>query len=63
MDDKERRYRPPHDYPDYGFYPWVDLAEAFVLWQKLDQLYPPREALSKGTLFPELWRPYRYGAK
>ncbi len=49
-----------YKYPNYKIYPWVELAEAFVLWQKLDKLYPPREALMKGTLFPELWKPYYY---
>ncbi|MBZ4688166.1 MAG: hypothetical protein PWQ96_476 [Clostridia bacterium] len=47
------------EYPDYKIYPWIDLAEAFVLWQRFGRLYPPEEALMKGTLFPGLWRPYQ----
>ncbi|KAB2951979.1 spore coat associated protein CotJA [Heliorestis acidaminivorans] len=35
------------------------LAEAYVLWQKYcPPFYSPTEALKKGTLFPELYRPY-----
>lgn len=35
-----------------------DLARAYVPFQVMDQVYSPREALKKGTLFPELYRPY-----
>lgn len=34
------------------------LAEACVPWQTMNQVYDGREALKKGTLFPELYRPY-----
>lgn len=35
-----------------------DLARAYVPFQVMGQVYSPREALKKGTLFPELYRPY-----
>lgn len=34
------------------------LAHAYVPWQVYCQAFPPREALMKGTLFPELWGVY-----
>jgi len=34
------------------------LAMAYVRWQKLDEMYPPELALSRGTLFPELDKPF-----
>lgn len=34
------------------------LAHAYVPYQKMCQVYEPREALCKGTLFPELYMPY-----
>lgn len=33
------------------------LAEAYVVWQKYERAFSPREALAKGTLFPELYKP------
>lgn len=42
------------------FYPSLPLAQAFVVWQKYGQTYSPAEALQKGTIFPELYRPYPY---
>jgi hypothetical protein len=36
--------------------PGLRLAEAYVPWQTYDQVFSPREALEKGTLFPELFR-------
>lgn len=35
------------------------LARAYVPFQSLNQVYDPREALQKGTLFPELYMPYK----
>ncbi|MBC8014928.1 MAG: spore coat associated protein CotJA [Sporomusaceae bacterium] len=35
------------------------LAHAYVPWQMYDQAFSPREALIKGTLFPELYGPYK----
>ena len=34
------------------------VAMAYVRWQKLDEMYPPELALSRGTLFPELDKPF-----
>lgn len=45
------------------------LARAYVPFQIMNQVFNPSEALKKGTLFPELYRPYRlqenivYGGK
>lgn len=36
----------------------VRLAMAYVPYQKLCTLLSPMEALSKGTIFPELYSPY-----
>lgn len=36
----------------------VMLAHAYVPWQNYDSAFSPKEALSKGTLFPELWGVY-----
>lgn len=46
--------------PEYPYDSKPDqLAEAYVLWQKYGgKMYTPKEALEKGTLFPELYRPY-----
>ncbi|MCR1898738.1 spore coat associated protein CotJA [Irregularibacter muris] len=37
-----------------------ELARAYVPYQCYTKAYPPMEALRKGTLFPELYRPYEY---
>jgi hypothetical protein len=50
---------PPCENPDYNIYPWLDYSKAFVLWQRLCRLYSPEEALMKGTVFPELYKPYK----
>lgn len=39
------------------------LARAYVPFQIMDQIFSPTEALRKGTLFPELYEPYRTGRK
>ena len=36
-----------------------ELAEAYVPIQKMDKIYSPDKALLKGTVFPELYRPYQ----
>jgi hypothetical protein len=36
----------------------VLLARAYVPYQKFCTLFPPLEALQKGTAFPELFSPY-----
>ena len=38
----------------------VKLAQAYVPWQRYGAIYSPQEALEKGTLFPDLYRPYPY---
>lgn len=38
----------------------TQLAQAYVPWQRYGVTYSPQEALEKGTLFPELYRPYPY---
>ncbi|MCK4257628.1 MAG: spore coat associated protein CotJA [Halanaerobiales bacterium] len=35
-----------------------ELARAYVRVQKYDKQYSPEDALMKGTIFPELYRPY-----
>lgn len=39
--------------------PTLDLAEAYVPPQVMGKIYGPKEALKKGTLFPELYIPYK----
>lgn len=34
------------------------LASAYVPFQYMNQLYPPMQGLHRGTIFPELDRPY-----
>jgi len=36
----------------------IRLAEAFVPYQRYLNLYPVEEALFKGTIFADLYRPY-----
>lgn len=36
------------------------LARAYIPWQRYGKTYSPREALERGTLFPELYSPYPY---
>jgi hypothetical protein len=35
-----------------------ELATAYVPYQVLCKIYEPMKALMKGTIFPELYRPY-----
>jgi len=52
--------------PETGCPPFLiqpRLAEAYVPFQCLKEKYPPPEALMKGTLFPELLRPYVEGGR
>jgi len=35
------------------------LAHSYVPWQYYDKAFCPQEALMKGTLFPELYGPYK----
>ncbi|RKD34202.1 spore coat associated protein CotJA [Thermohalobacter berrensis] len=43
--------------------PKYKLARAYVPNQVMGRIFEPREALKKGTLFPELYMPYKYGKK
>lgn len=38
-----------------------ELAHAYVPYQRFMESYTPAEALQKGTLFPDLWMPYKPG--
>lgn len=44
------------NYPKMG--PQFELARAYVRIQKFNQQYSPAVGLVKGTIFPELYRPY-----
>lgn len=46
-----------HSHDSTVYFP-VKLATAYVPWQHYGAIYSPAEALEKGTLFPELYRPY-----
>ena len=37
-----------------------ELARAHIVIQKFTDSFSPKEALAKGTLFPELYCPYKY---
>lgn len=37
-----------------------ELARAFFKPQKFTEIFSPMEALDKGTIFPELYCPYKY---
>jgi len=37
----------------------VELAQAYVPFQKMNKLFKPEEGLCKGTIFPELYKPYK----
>ncbi len=39
------------------------VAMAYVPWQKLQDVYEPEAALTFGTLFPELNKPFTVGGK
>lgn len=65
MQDRNRYYRscpPPPWYhePDSDWCPPGRLAEAYVPWHKYGRTFSPEEALEKGTIFPNLYRPYKY---
>lgn len=36
------------------------LAHAYIPYQNMCRIYDLKEALCKGTLFPELYMPYKY---
>lgn len=37
----------------------IKLARAYVPLQYMSRVYDPKEALKHGTLFPELYQPYK----
>lgn len=37
----------------------MQLARAYVPIQYMNKVYDPKEALEHGTLFPELYQPYK----
>lgn len=45
-------------YPDV-MAPPLRLAQAYVPWQQIGQVFSPAEALAHGTVFPELVSPYK----
>jgi len=47
---------PHYEIPVMG--PEFKLAEAYVPYQVLQKVYEPMKGLMKGTIFPELCRPY-----
>ena len=49
------------DYYSYERRKENTLARAYVPFQTMNQVYSPNEALKRGTLFPELYRPYTVG--
>lgn len=46
------------NYPMNTGYHQMKLAAAYVPYQYLNYVYPPMTGLMKGTIFPELDRPY-----
>lgn len=38
--------------------PQMELARAYVPFQMFNQVFSPQEGLRRGTIFPELVRPY-----
>ncbi len=34
------------------------VAMAYIPWQQLEEVYEPEVALQKGTIFPELYKPF-----
>lgn len=41
----------------------MKLAHAYIPYQRYSDHYPLVEAFKKGTLYPELWMPYRQGPR
>ncbi len=36
---------------------------AYVPWQQLEEVYDPEVALQRGTIFPELFKPFTAGGR
>lgn len=49
----------PYMYWDYPTKKEVDLAEAYIPYQRYTTSLSPMEALRAGTMFPELVKPYQ----
>ena len=56
----EVKSQPAEELQAEGVYPPARLAQAYVIWQKYGRTFTPAEALEKGTIFPDLYRPYPY---
>lgn len=52
-------YLPP-DVPGGPAFPDLELARAYIPVQRYGPTYTPAQALERGTLFPDLYRPYKY---
>jgi hypothetical protein len=52
---------PEYELPAMG--PEFKLARAYVPYQVMYKVYEPMRGLMKGTIFPELYRPYVMGKK
>jgi len=60
---KKQSYKNPKemsmsDDEDDDDYSGMMLAHSYVPWQHYDKAFSPREALMRGTLFPELYGVY-----
>lgn len=53
-----RPFMPGHGGGYKNTCPHTELARAYIVPQEYGETFNPREALCKGTLFPELYRPY-----
>ncbi|WP_026895499.1 spore coat associated protein CotJA [Clostridiisalibacter paucivorans] len=56
-------YSQRQHYYEPNMRPKYKLAHAYVPYQVLNRIYTPREALCRGTLFPELFMPYKKSRK
>mgnify|MGYP001943804217 FL=1 len=46
-------------YDDFARHPeGLELARAYIPYQEYTRSWSPEEALERGTMFPELYRPY-----
>jgi hypothetical protein len=50
---------PENDIKTQSLFSDLRLAEAYIPFQRYGQIFDPMAALMNGTLFPELYRPYR----
>lgn len=40
-----------------------ELARAYIPFQRAGTMYHPEDALKKGTVYPELYRPYKHSGR